>query len=77
MTKKYQAYGCVAPSGGIFQASEQVFDTPEEAEIEVLRLLSEVDNFWTHDTGGKEFTYPAYWAQKVEEKNGITYIVFE
>jgi len=77
MTKKYQAYGCVAPSGGIFAASPRVFDTPDEAEIEVQRLLGEVENFHTMDVAGKECTYPTYWAQKVEEKNGITYIVFE
>jgi len=78
MTSKYQVYGCVAPSGGMFAASEQMFETEAEAEIEALRLLGEVDDFWTHDTGGKEFTYPAYWAQKIEEReDGNRYIVFE
>lgn len=78
MAKKYQAYGCVAPSGGIFQASEQMFDTPEEAEIEVQRLLGEVEEFWFHPIdGGKQLRFPGYWAQKIEEENGITRIVFE
>ena len=77
MTKKYQVYGCVAPSGGIFAASEQIFDTKKEATAEALLILGEVDA-WTHYViDGKQCTYPSYWAQKVETNKGVTYIVFE
>jgi len=76
MSKRYQVYQCHSPSGGIGPVDETRFDTLEEASGVAEALTSEVSEFTKFNIDGKDCFYPAYWAQTIEEKDGLTYLLF-
>jgi len=76
MTKFYQVYCAIAPSGGFSLVSETKFASREEAEMEIAKHQAAVTESYTHYIDGKEYKYPGFWVWELDQgPDGITRIV--